>query len=400
MTELIDSFFRVPEHDSIVYYMFVIFTGSAILATLALYARQALVVGYIILGLIVGPSVLGYVQNVSLLKDISEIGITFLLFLLGLHLEPQDLLNTMRKSTLVTLLSSLAFMGATMLLASWFGFNFQDSLVIGAAMMFSSTIIGLKLLPTTVLHHRYTGQIIVGVLLFQDLIAIMLLLLIEGFSESDAPLYDIALMTLRLPLLIGFALLFERYIIITLIQRFDRIQEYIFLMTIGWCLGMAELAYMLKLSHEIGAFIGGVALASSPIARFIAENLKPVRDFFLILFFFSLGAGLDTQNLYDVMLFATVLAAMLLLIKPLVFKWLLQSLGEENRLSLEVGVRLGQISEFSLLIAVLAASSNVITESASYAIQAATVITFIISPYLIVLRYPTPIAVSDRLRRD
>ena len=185
-----------------------------------------------------------------------------------------------------------------------------------------------------------------------------------------------------------------------IIQRFDTIQEYVFLVAIGWCLGVAQLGHSMGLSYEMGAFIAGVALATSPIATFIAESLKPLRDFFLIMFFFALGAGFDLSLLATVVLPATVLALTMLVTKPLVFKALLEWEGEEARLGREIGVRLGQVSEFSLLIALLAASGGVIGAKASYLIQATTLITFICSSYLIMFRYPTPIAVSESLRRD
>ncbi len=163
---------------------------------------------------------------------------------------------------------------------------------------------------------------------------------------------------------------------------------------------MAELAEFLGLSAEVGAFIAGVALATSPIALFIVQNLRPLRDFFLVLFFFSLGAGFDPGMVEQALLPALVLAAAALTAKPVVFRWLLMRTGERQSLSSEVGVRLGQISEFSLLIAILAYESGVIGSKAFYVIEIAMMITFVASSYWVVLRYPTPIAVSDRLRRD
>ncbi len=386
--------------ESIVFHIFIIFTGSAILATLALYARQALIVGYIILGIAAGPSGLAIIKNTLIIKDIAEIGIIFLLFLLGLNLQPQDLLHTLRKTTVVTIISSLIFAAIGYGIGQAFGFNFWENILIGISAMFSSTIIGLKLLPTTVLHHKHAGEVIVSILLMQDIIAIVVLLILQGQSSGSTSMIEIGLLITSLPLLIGFAILFERYILVRLITQFDKIQEYIFLMTIGWCLGMAELAKAIGLSYEIGAFIGGIVLATSPIARYIAESLKPLRDFFLVIFFFALGASLDLTILYTVLIPATVLATAMLLIKPITFKYLMINLHENPQLSLEIGFRLGQISEFSLLIAVVALNTETISLQASYLIQAATIMTFIASSYFIVLKYPTPIAVSDRLRRD
>ena len=156
----------------------------------------------------------------------------------------------------------------------------------------------------------------------------------------------------------------------------------------------------LVLSHEIGAFIAGVTLASCPVSMYIADSLRPLRDFFLVLFFFSLGAAFDPAMLKIVLFPGLVLAAVMILAKPLIFRFLLVRAGEGPQISLEIGTRLGQVSEFSLLIAVLAFESGYIRAQASYVIQLATLITFLASSYWIVMRYPTPIAVSDRLRRD
>jgi Kef-type K+ transport system membrane component KefB len=347
-----------------------------------------------------GPSALGLVSDPELIRSISEFGIMFLLFLLGLNLQPQELIRMVRKTTLVTLFSSLLFFAVGFTVSLAFGFSAMESLLVGGAATFSSTIIGLKLLPTTMLHHQRTGEVIISILLLQDLLAIVLLLVVQGSSQGDMQLLDILKLVVALPALIGFAWIVERYVLIRLIRRFDKIQEYIFLMTIGWCLGIAELAGLLGLSAEIGAFIAGVALASSPIAMFIAESLKPLRDFFLVLFFFSLGAGFDIGAIDQVILPAMLLAGALMLLKPPVFRWLLLRTGESEKRSQEVGYRLGQMSEFSLLLAVLAFEQGVIGIEASYLIQLSTLLTFLVSSYLVVMRFPTPIAVSDELRRD
>ncbi|MGH8503430.1 MAG: cation:proton antiporter [Gammaproteobacteria bacterium] len=386
--------------DPVVFTIFLIFTGAAALATLVLYARQSMLVAYIVLGMLLGPSGAGLVEDAEMTRQVAEIGIMFLLFLLGLDLYPQKLVGLFRETVLVTGVSSALFAAAGAALGWALGFNGMESLIIGAALMFSSTIIGLKLLPTTVLHHRHTGEIIISVLLLQDLIAIIILLLLQASGQRGMPVGQIVLVLLSLPALVLFAWAFERFVLITLIRRFDSIHEYIFLLAIGWCLGMAQLAHAMGLSHEIGAFIAGVALATSPIALYIADSLRPLRDFFLVIFFFTLGARFDVAILMEVLLPATLLAALSLTLKPLVFRFLLHRSGEALHRSREVGARLGQISEFSLLIAVLALEQEIIGRQASYLIQVAALLTFMVSSYVIVMRYPTPIAVSDRLRRD
>jgi Kef-type K+ transport system membrane component KefB len=306
----------------------------------------------------------------------------------------------LREALQVTILSSLAFALVGGTIAWLFGFVAFECVLIGAVMMFSSTIIGLKLLPTTALHHRHAGEIIISVLLLQDIIALMILLLLEGMRREILPFQEAVVLTLSLPALVGFAYAAERFVLIRLIKRFDTIQEYVFLTAIGWCLGVAQLGYVMGLSYEMGAFIAGVTLATSPIATFIAERLKPLRDFFLIMFFFSLGASFDVRILPDILLPAAFLAVVILLFKPVIFARLLTSSGESGGLAKEAGVRLGQVSEFSLMIAILALDAGAIGSRASYLIQTTTLITFIASSYLIMLHYPTPIAVSAKLRKD
>lgn len=385
---------------NIVTSFFLIFTGAAVISTGVLFTRQSLLVAYIALGALFGPWGFKLVSDASLINQIGEVGIIFLLFLLGLHLHPQNLIKSLRKVSWVTLLSSIAIGGVSYLVAIGFGLNNQDALIIGTALIFSSTIIGLKLLPTAILHHQHTGEVVISVLLFQDLIAVIVLLLLDGAGVNGLAMTDVLMVCIALPGLILFAFLVERFVLIKLITRFDRYQEYIFLLALGWCLGMAELANFLKLSVEVGAFIAGVSIATNPISLFIAESLKPLRDFFLVMFFFAVGASINLYNLTDILLPAALLAGLLLVLKPLCYGSLLKLSGEEKKVSWEVGVRLGQASEFSLLVAYLATSTQLLSERGSYLIQVATVITFIISSYFVIMRYPTPMGTSEKLRRD
>jgi len=385
---------------SVTFSFFVIFSGAAVLASAALYSRQPLLIAYIVLGALIGPSGFKLVTDIALLKDIAHVGIIFLLFLLGLDMQPQALLATMRKSTLTAVVSSIAFAALGFAVATLFDFARGEAVVIGLAMMFSSTIIGIKLLPTTVLHHRHTGELMVGLLLLQDMIAILVLVLLTGSVDGGFNIMNALKALLAVPVVIGVAVLFVRWIMVKLIQRFDRFHEYIFLLAIGWCLGMSELAVALGLSAEIGAFVGGVSIASSPISQYIAVSLKPLRDFFLVLFFVSLGAGFDLSVLNSIAIATLVLATLMLVVKPIVFRLMLGSLSENRRLAWDIGMRLGQNSEFSLLIAYLAAGFGMLGKEASHLIQATAILTFLVSSYIVIFNCPNPIAVSDKLRRD
>lgn len=390
------------DHSSVTFAFFLIFSGAAVLASVALYTRQPLIIAYIALGALIGPYGFSLVTDLQLLSDIGHIGIIFLLFLLGLDMQPQALLATLRKSTVVGLASCAVFFVGSWLLTRLFMDDGMQAAIVAIAMVFSSTIIGIKLLPTTVLHHRHIGEMMVGLLLLQDLLAIIVLVLImaaSGSAEGDA-LQQVVFVLLALPLLGVGAWAAVRYMLLPLIQRFDRFHEYIFLLAIGWCLGLAESAQLLGLSAEIGAFVAGVTIATSPIAQYIAINLKPLRDFFLILFFFAVGARFDLGMLSLVWVPALCLALLVLTMKPVVYRWLLNGVSERRSLAWDLGFRLGQASEFSLLIAYIAFDAGLLDQRGSLLIQAATIITLLVSSYIVVLNYPTPIAISDRLRRD
>jgi Kef-type K+ transport system membrane component KefB len=306
----------------------------------------------------------------------------------------------LKKVSLVALISSVIFVGASFAVLLLFGYAVAESLIIASALIFSSTIIGLKLLPTTVLHHQHIGELMIGVLLVQDLLAILLLLVLQGSDLGNFDWLHMGLVLLTLPLMVVLAFLFERFVLRKLFRKFDRIREYMFLLAIAWCLGLSQLAEYVGLSAEIGAFIAGVSIASSPIAFYIAESLKPVRDFFLVLFFFSIGARFDLSYFSAIIVPSLAVAVMLLILKPVVFRYLFSGLGEPKKVGWEVGMRLGQASEFSILVAYIAIHEGLLSAQASALVMLVTMLTFVMSSYLVVMRYPTPVSMSDKLRRD
>jgi Kef-type K+ transport system membrane component KefB len=378
---------------------FWIFSGAAALATAALFTRQPMIVAYLALGALLGPYGFGWVTDGAQLRAIGEIGIIFLLFLLGLEMQPRKLLVVLRESLWVGLLSSALFLALGTALALAFAFSLQDALLMGLAVSFSSTIIGIKLLPTTALHHRHIGELVVSLLLLQDCLAIVALVGLAHFAPGVGEVKPLWVTLLALPALLAVAAAGVRFILLPLIARFDVIQEYVFLLAVGWCLGLAQIAEALGLSLELGAFVAGVTLATSPIALFLAEALRPLRDFFLVLFFFTVGAGLNLALVPSILLPALAFSALVLLAKPVIYRVLLDQFKEQGSLAWEVGFRLGQISEFSLLLVLLAGQATLLSEGAITTIQTVAVMTFILSSYVVVLRYPTPIALDERLRR-
>jgi Kef-type K+ transport system membrane component KefB len=238
-----------------------------------------------------------------------------------------------------------------------------------------------------------------SVLLLQDIIAIIVLLLISGGS-AERMLPTFVVLVLKLVMLTLLAFTGVRFMIIPLLRKFGTIQEYFFLVALAWCLLVTEVAHALGLSYEMGAFIGGISVASSQLALVIAEHLKPLREFFLILFFFSIGAKLEIP-IPPLILFASLLlGAFLVFFKAYIFRRAFKESGESDNLSQELGIRLGQSSEFSLLIAFSGLSAGVLSLDAAIFIKVTTLVTFVASTYWVVLKYPTPVSSGPKLRQD
>jgi len=385
--------------DNIIFELVLIFAGAAILATLFLYLKQPIILAYIALGVAIGPSGIGLINDPDHIEQLSHIGIILLLFLIGLNLRPDRMVGLFGKLSLLTLITSVVFLSITMLVAFLMGFPLLHSLIIGVALMFSSTIIGLKLIPTTTLHHKHRGEMIVSVLLLQDILAIICILLISGGQENNIP-FTVSLLLLKLILLTVVSFYFVKYVITALYIKFDTIREHTFLMSLGWGLMVAGIAEYIGLTFEMGAFVAGVSIATLPIALVIAEELKSLRDFFLILFFFSIGAQFDLLVMRDVIIPGIVISLIIVLAKPLIYRWSFNFSGEKDYVSKELGIRLGQASEFSLLVAYSALVSGMIDQKSSYLIQTVVILTFVISTYWVINKYPTPISSEASQRRD
>jgi len=385
--------------DHIILQFVLIFAGAALFATLFLYLKQPIILAYIVLGIFVGPKGLGLINDAEQIERLAHIGIILLLFLIGLNFQPAKFIGLLGRVGIVTLVTCFIFMLLSLAAASALGFPFIDSLIIGAALMFSSTIVSLKLIPTTELHHHHVGEVMISVLLLQDVIAIVLIVLVtEGGMDNIT--ISVALLLLKLVGLSVMSFVIVRFVITNLFLKFDVIKEHTFIMALGWGLFVAGAAEMLGLSFEMGAFIAGISLATVPIALAIAEDLKPLRDFFLILFFFSIGAEFDLGGAQQLIVPGLIITALLMVAKPVIFNWGFKAIGEKPQNSAELGARLGQASEFSLLIAFSALASGLIEERSSNLIQLVVVLTFVASTYWVVSAYPTPISYKSGQRKD
>ncbi len=385
--------------DNIIFQLSAIIIGAAVLGTLFLYAKQPIIIAYIAAGIAIGPSGYGLIKDTEQIEQFSHFGIILLLFLIGLNLQPSKLMHLFKKTSPLTIGTSLVFALSAAVFALMLSFDINNVLVFAVAMMFSSTVISLKLIPTTTLHHKRKGEIMTSVLLIQDILAILIILFITG-EKGESTLITFAFLIGKFSIIWLLALMGVKYIMTPLLQKFDMVQEYTFLATLAWCLLWAECAHLMGLSYELGAFVAGLSIASCIIAQVIAEHLKPLREFFLILFFFAVGAQLNLDMNLKLLFAAILFGALIVPFKALVFRQAFSWFGEPLEASRELAARLSQSSEFSLLVAFSALSMGLLTQEGAMLIQVATISSFIFSTYWVVLKYPTPISNNSRLNQD
>ena len=375
--------------------MTLIFALTAVAASVGMFARQPLIIVYIVLGCILGPHALGWIGEFHAIEELGHIGIIFLLFIVGLDLPTKRIKNVFRQSILTVLVSSVVFFGIGFGLGFLLGFESREAMITALAFLFSSTIVGVKLIPRTALHHRRIGELVIGLLILQDILAVLALIYVSSSGEPISLLAWLKVFGVP-PLIVLGAIIGAKFVFWPLIKKFDVVTEYTFLMFLGWCMGIAFCAHALGVTFEIGAFIAGVSLANSSTAQLVASTLEPLQDFFLVLFFFYVGTTVDPVLLWSVVWQVCLLALACVLIKPLVFRYLIGWCGEDPKTSWEVGYRLGQNSEFSLLILYVAATQ--MSDRASLIVLGATVLTILISSYIVVFNFKNPIALSERLR--
>lgn len=384
--------------DFIYFDIGIIIMASALLAWLSLLLRQPIIIAYILAGIALGPWGLRLVCNIGFIDEVSKIGISLLLFIAGLSLHPRKIVETFGRTFTMTVATSLIFALVSGGILLSIGLSTTEAAIGGCAMMFSSTILVVKLMPTTTLHQQHMGAIGIAVLIIQDLMAILLIAFIKGKANLSIAAGSLGI--LKGIMLVVAALFVQRYVLSRLIRQVERYRELLNLLVLGWCFGIALTAEAIGLSHETGAFIAGVSLADNIIARVIAEELKMFRDFFLVLFFFALGAQLDFSVMKSIALPAILLSALLLIIKPLIFERALKLTGETPKFSKELSMRLGQNSEFTFIIAVIAAEQGIMSATASQLMHLVTILTMAVSSYILVSYYPSPLASKPSLKID
>lgn len=359
---------------------------ACVVAYILRLLKQPLLVGYLFAGLVL--SVLGVFseEHRTTLEALSQFGVTFLLFLVGLEMNLKEI-PTVGKAALITGIGQIvftSFIGYFMALA--FGFDSLSSLYIAVALTFSSTVIIVKLLSEKQDLGSLYGKIAIGFLLVQDLVAVLILMFLSGFQSGDLGVSAFFLIVVKGLVLAAFVYFVGKYILPRLFYNFAYISsDLLFIASIAWALFVASLVSLPQVgfSIEIGGFLAGIALASSSEHLQIASRIKPLRDFFITIFFLVLGVKLAVGATPEIIVPALVFSLFVLFGNPLIVLALMGLMGYKRRTSFLASVTVAQISEFSFILVAMGEKIGHIPSSIVGLTTIVGVITMTASTYLI-----------------
>jgi Kef-type K+ transport system membrane component KefB len=361
---------------------------SAIVTVIARIIKQPAIIAYLVSGIIVGPLILNLVGggngSAEFLQTFSRFGVAFLLFIVGLSLDFRLLKEIGKVSAITGIIqvALVAFLG--FLITTFLGFNNITALYIGVALAFSSTVVVVKILSDKKEIDTLHGRIALGILIIQDILASVALMFIPLLTNLDNTkttmliLKDIALI---LALIIGIFLI-AKFVFNRFMTYLAKSQETLFLFGIAWALALSTIFYKLGFSMEIGALIAGISLASSKYALDLEGKMKPLRDFFVVLFFVFFGSQLTAINL-ELLMNAIILSAFVMLIKPVVVMSTLKIFGYTKKTNFLSSISLAQVSEFSLILVMLGFSLGQLDQTIMNLSIIVALITIIISTYAI-----------------
>jgi len=371
--------------EQIFIYLAIILAVAFIISYLVRFFKQPILIGYIIAGMIVSPFILDAVKSNETINIFSELGIAFLLFVVGLHLNPRVIKQMGFKSIVLAAVQ----MALTFVAGFLFSFYILDytalvSSFIGIAIMFSSTIIVVKLILDKKQIDSLYSKIAIAILILQDVVAVLVLIFISSSAIETNYLGS----SLLLQAVYGFGLLvvlglFGWLVVPRITKKVADSQELLFLFAILWCFVCGALFAYFGFSIEIGALLAGILISASPYSVEISSRIKPLRDFFLIIFFIILGLNMPITNVGNIALESILLSIVVLIIKPLIVIITMSFLGYTRMTNLMTGVSLAQISEFSIIILILANQFNLIDARFIQVIAFTLIITTIFSTYMI-----------------
>ena len=365
----------------------IIISIAAFLSLIFRILKQPEILAYILTGIIVGPFVVMGPANQNVLQTMSQIGITLLLFMVGLEIRVSDLF-TFGKTLLVIALGQI-FITFTIgfLIASALGMTVLTAFYIGIALTFSTTVIIVKILSDKRDLHSLYAKISLVILLAQDLLAILLLMFLSGFYQgtSGVSVIQLVMIALKGIVLFGWVIFLSINVFPKLFEFIAKSSETLFLVSIAWVLGLTAIvsSQYVGFSIEIGGFLAGLALANSIVNYQIIAKAKILRDFFIVIFFVLLGAQMSFANLPQILLPAIILSLFVLIGKPIIVMFILGFIGYRKRTSFLTGITLSQISEFSLIIIFLGGRLGHIPQNIVSLITLVGLISFTFSAYII-----------------
>lgn len=357
---------------------------TAIIGMGAKFAKQPLVVAYIFVGILLGPTFLNLVQYEEEIELFAELGIALLLFLVGLKLD-LSLIKNIGKVAVFTGLGQVIFTGLLgYFIVVGFGFDFVQAAYIAVAITFSSTIIVVKLLSDRREIDQLHGQIAVGFLIVQDILVIVFMVVIAAIGSSAGEVdRSIPVLVFGSIAYIAAAVAISKFLLPRLLAWLSKSQELTLLFGVSWALSLAAISYSLGLSMEIGAFIAGVALASTPYRESLSGRMVSLRDIMVLFFFIQLGSSLSFSDAVTQLIPAIVISIFVLVAKPIIVMLIMRSLGYRNQVSFKTSMAIAQISEFSLILMALGFSLGQVSQSAVSLVTLVAVITITLSTYFI-----------------
>lgn len=346
--------------------------------------KQPLIIGYILAGIVVSPYFLNIIQSTDTIVVFSQIGVALLLFIIGLSLSPK-VIKEVGKVSLITGIGQIIFTSLIgFFIGKLLGFSTLISFYIAIALTFSSTIIIMKLLSDKKDLGKLYGKISIGFLLVQDFFVIILLMIVSSFSGKMKGISNLNFETILVGILfLGGFILISIYALPRLSKFFAKSQEFLFLFAIGWGLGIAALFHYIGLSMEIGALIAGITLSISPYNYEISSRMRPLRDFFIILFFILLGSQIVLGEISKFIIPAIIFSLFILIGNPLIVMILMGLLGYKKKVSFQSGLTVAQISEFSLIFIALGVTVGHLTTEILSLVTIIGLITIAGSSYLI-----------------
>ncbi|MGJ7440049.1 cation:proton antiporter [Aquipuribacter sp. MA13-6] len=397
--------------DEVFWMVAALLAVAAAVGSLSVRLRQPLIIGFIAVGILVGPTVLGWVDATDGGGEVvllAELGIAILLFLVGLKLD-LHLIRTTGPVALATGLGQVVFTSVVGFgLGLALGLSLVAALYVAVALTFSSTIIIVKLLSDKREIDQLHGRIAVGFLIVQDIVVVVVMITLTAFGgtgEGDLAT-ELALTAGRGLLFLAVIALAMRFVLPAVLGWLARSKELLVLFALAWGISLAAVGDWLGFSAEVGAFLGGVSLASTPYREAIGARLVSFRDFLLLFFFIDLGSRLDLTQAGDQVLPAVVLSLFVLVGNPLIVLTIMGAMGYRRRTSFLAGLTVAQISEFSLILAALGLSLGHIGNETVSLITVVGVVTISVSTYMILyshrlLRWLSPVlGVFERDGRD